>query len=114
MLRNEIYVVGGCFNQSLQENVHPFGFKYNVYTKQWSNIASMINERCGFFLGSDGKQLFAIGNQIPLISQILVINSHLWFTAYLPSIMKGKIVIDLECMPSSSASGIYTLEHNRL
>ncbi len=61
VLKNEIYVVGGCFNQSLQENVHPFGFKYNVYSRQWSSIASMINERCGFFLGSDGKQLFAIG-----------------------------------------------------
>ena len=63
VLKNEIYVVGGCFNQSLQENVHPFGFKYNVYTKQWSSIASMINERCGFFLGSDGRQLYAIGKK---------------------------------------------------
>ena len=62
VLKNEIYVVGGCFNQSLQENVHPFGFKYNVYTKKWSSIASMINERCSFFLGCDGKQLYAIGN----------------------------------------------------
>lgn len=26
---NELYVVGGCFNQSLQETIHPFGFKYN-------------------------------------------------------------------------------------
>ena len=94
VLKNEIYVVGGCFNQSLQENVHPFGFKYNVYTKEWSSIASMINERCGFFLGSDGKQLFAIGNQLPLIYQILVMKSYLWFTGYLPSIIK--IVIDFK------------------
>lgn len=61
VLKNEIYVVGGCFNQSLQENVHPFGFKYNVYTRKWSSIASMINERCGFFLGSNNERLYAIG-----------------------------------------------------
>ena len=25
--RNELFVVGGCFNQSLQEHIHPFGFR---------------------------------------------------------------------------------------
>ncbi len=31
VLRNELFVVGGCFNQSLQEeeHIHPFGFRYN-------------------------------------------------------------------------------------
>ena len=29
VLQNQLYVVGGCFNnQDLQENVHPFGFRY--------------------------------------------------------------------------------------
>ena len=27
VLRNELFVVGGCFNQSLQEHIHPFGFR---------------------------------------------------------------------------------------
>ncbi len=61
VLENEIFVVGGCFNQSLEENVHPFGFKYNIYSQQWTSIAPMLNERCGFYLGSMGKRLFAIG-----------------------------------------------------
>lgn len=29
VFNNELYIVGGCFNQSLQENIHPFGFKYS-------------------------------------------------------------------------------------
>ena len=28
VLQNQLYVVGGCFNQDLQENIHPFGFRY--------------------------------------------------------------------------------------
>ncbi|GIX76483.1 kelch-like protein 35 [Caerostris extrusa] len=35
VLNNELYIVGGCFNQSLQENVHPFGFRYNPLTNSW-------------------------------------------------------------------------------
>lgn len=62
VLNNDIYVVGGCFNQSLQENVHPFGFRYHVTSRTWSSIAAMIHERCGFFLASDGSRLYAIGS----------------------------------------------------
>lgn len=61
VLNNELYVVGGCFNQSLQENVHPFGFVYNPATSEWSTISPMLNERCRFSLTVVQGQLYAIG-----------------------------------------------------
>lgn len=58
---NELYLVGGCFNQSLQEIIHPFGFKYNPWFNKWSTIAPMNTERCRFSLNLVGNYLYAIG-----------------------------------------------------
>ena len=46
VLHNELYVVGGCFNQELQENVHPFGFRYSPQLDKWTTMAAMTRERC--------------------------------------------------------------------
>ena len=68
--RNELYVVGGCFDQSgsiatpLQaETVHPFGFKYNPLKNSWASLRPMLRERCRFTLTPvHGKnRLYAIG-----------------------------------------------------
>ena len=68
--RNELYVVGGCFDQSgsiatpLQaETVHPFGFKYNPLKNSWSSLRPMLRERCRFTLTSvqSTSSLYAIG-----------------------------------------------------
>ena len=68
--RNELYVVGGCFDQSgsistpLQaETVHPFGFRYNPLKNEWSSIRPMLRERCRFTLTSvqSSNCLYAIG-----------------------------------------------------
>ena len=61
VLDNELYVIGGCFNQSLQENIHPFGFKYNPQQNKWSTISPMQRERCRFTLSVVGNRLYAIG-----------------------------------------------------
>lgn len=58
---NELYIVGGCFNQSLQENVHPFGFKYSPLCNKWHTITPMTKERCRFSLNVVGSKLYAIG-----------------------------------------------------
>jgi N-acetylneuraminic acid mutarotase len=63
--KNELYVIGGCFNQSLEENVHPFGFRYkpicNNSSNSWSTIAPMQRERCRFTLIAVDNYLYAIG-----------------------------------------------------
>ncbi|KAK2145290.1 hypothetical protein LSH36_690g04040 [Paralvinella palmiformis] len=61
VLDNELYVVGGCFNQSLQEHIHPFGFKYDPRADKWTTIAPMCQERCRFYLGVAGGFLYALG-----------------------------------------------------
>jgi N-acetylneuraminic acid mutarotase len=61
VLNNELYVVGGCFNQSLQEHIHPFGFKYDPRTDKWTTIAPMSQERCRFYLGAARGCLYALG-----------------------------------------------------
>lgn len=61
VLDNELYVVGGCFNQSLQENIHPFGFRYNPRYNKWSTMAPMQTERCRFSLNEVNGRLYAIG-----------------------------------------------------
>ncbi|XP_017780748.1 PREDICTED: kelch-like protein 12 [Nicrophorus vespilloides] len=60
VLNNELYVIGGCFNQSLQEVIHPFGFKFNPYTKSWQKIRSMMLERCRFTLNVLNNKLYAV------------------------------------------------------
>ncbi|XP_039292521.1 kelch-like protein 26 [Nilaparvata lugens] len=61
VLDNDLYVVGGCFNQSLQENIHPFGFRYNPMEDFWSTMAPMEQERCRFSLTVVGGRLWAVG-----------------------------------------------------
>ncbi|KAK8737119.1 hypothetical protein OTU49_004805 [Cherax quadricarinatus] len=61
VLNNQLYVIGGCFNQSLQENIHPFGFRYNPQHNKWSTMAPMQRERCRFSLSVLGGQLYAVG-----------------------------------------------------
>lgn len=54
---NELFVVGGCFNQSLQEYIHPFGFRYSPRYNKWTTMAPMQRERCRFSL-TVVKQIF--------------------------------------------------------
>jgi len=61
VLHNLLYVVGGCFNQGLQENIHPFGFCYNPRQDKWATISAMVRERCRFTLTECGGKLYAIG-----------------------------------------------------
>jgi len=61
VLHNQLYVVGGCFNQGLQENIHPYGFCYNPRQDKWTKISAMHRERCRFTLTECGGKLFAIG-----------------------------------------------------
>lgn len=61
VFNNELYIVGGCFNQSLQENIHPFGFKYTPRCNKWSTMAPMKIERCRFSLNVVGDLLYAVG-----------------------------------------------------
>ncbi len=61
VLANLLYVVGGCFNQSLQEHIHPFGFQYDPRTDKWMTIAPMLLERCRFFLAAVDGKLYAVG-----------------------------------------------------
>ncbi|KAF2354944.1 BTB/POZ domain [Trinorchestia longiramus] len=66
VLDNELYVVGGCFNQSLQENIHPFGFRYCPQTDKWSTISPMLRERCRFTLTVLDEKLYAVGGESEL------------------------------------------------
>ncbi|XP_014244123.1 kelch-like protein 26 [Cimex lectularius] len=61
VLNNDLYVVGGCFNQSLQENIHPFGFRYSPRRDSWATMAPMQRERCRFSLNVLSGYLFAVG-----------------------------------------------------
>uniref|UniRef100_A0A0A9ZET0 Kelch-like protein diablo n=1 Tax=Lygus hesperus TaxID=30085 RepID=A0A0A9ZET0_LYGHE len=61
VLHNDLYVVGGCFNQSLQENIHPFGFRYSPRRDSWSTMAPMQRERCRFSLNVVSDSLYAVG-----------------------------------------------------
>ncbi|KAG1681677.1 Kelch-like protein 13 [Nymphon striatum] len=58
---NKLYVIGGCFNQSLQENVHPFGFVYNPIDNSWTTTAPMQNSRCRFSLTVVDQCIYAVG-----------------------------------------------------
>lgn len=61
VLDNELYVVGGCYNDSLEEYIHPFGFRYSPMTNKWSTISPMLQDRCRFSLNVVGQHLYAIG-----------------------------------------------------
>ena len=61
VLHNQLYVVGGCFNQGLQENIHPFGFCYNPRQDKWSTMTAMNRDRCRFTLTECQGKLYAVG-----------------------------------------------------
>uniref|UniRef100_A0A0P4WFA8 Kelch-like protein diablo n=1 Tax=Scylla olivacea TaxID=85551 RepID=A0A0P4WFA8_SCYOL len=61
VLANQLYVIGGCFNQALQENIHPFGFRYNPHHNKWTTMAPMHRERCRFSLTVLAGLLYAVG-----------------------------------------------------
>lgn len=61
MYRNQLYVIGGCFNDHMQEIAHPFGFRYNPTSNTWSSIAPMLQERCRFLLCATDDTIYAIG-----------------------------------------------------
>ncbi|GAB6023767.1 hypothetical protein CHUAL_014220 [Chamberlinius hualienensis] len=63
VLNNELYVVGGCFNQggSFVENIHPFGFRFNPRYNRWTTIAPLQQERCRFSLCAIAGELYAVG-----------------------------------------------------
>lgn len=61
VLENKLYVVGGCYNDNMQEVVHPYGFCFSPLETSWTPIAPMLLERCRFFLGSSGGHLYAVG-----------------------------------------------------
>ncbi|XP_041375350.1 kelch-like protein 26 [Gigantopelta aegis] len=58
---NKLYVIGGCFNDQMQEIVHPFGFCYDPAEDSWKSIAQMTLERCRFVLGVADGYLYAVG-----------------------------------------------------
>ena len=61
VLNNQLYVVGGCFNQSLQEHIHPFSFSYDPITDKWATLSPMLRERCRFTLTVLNGKLYAVG-----------------------------------------------------
>lgn len=62
VLNNCIYVIGGSYDISLDnEDVHPFGFKYNPLTSEWTTIKPMNSDRCRFSLNVLEGFLIAVG-----------------------------------------------------
>ncbi|KAI8759399.1 kelch protein 9 [Biomphalaria glabrata] len=61
VFQNQLYIVGGCFNDHMQEIAHPFGFRYSPTMDEWISIAPMHQERCRFLLCSTEDQIYAIG-----------------------------------------------------
>lgn len=62
VLNNCIYVIGGSYDISLDnEDVHPFGFKYNPLTCEWKSIKPMNFDRCRFSLNVLEDSLIAVG-----------------------------------------------------
>lgn len=62
VLKNCIYVIGGSYDISLDnEDVHPFGFKYNPLLMEWSTIKPMNFDRCRFSLNVLDETLIAVG-----------------------------------------------------
>ena len=61
VLNNELYVIGGCYDISLQEYIHPFGFKFCPIKNSWNTIAPLQQDRCRFSLNVIGHSFIAIG-----------------------------------------------------
>lgn len=61
VVNNDLFIIGGCFNQNMQENVHPFGFKYNTLYNKWCTLSPMKIERCRFSLNVLNGKMYAVG-----------------------------------------------------
>ncbi|KAK9890689.1 hypothetical protein WA026_012041 [Henosepilachna vigintioctopunctata] len=61
VLNNDLFIIGGCFNQDMQENVHPFGFRYSPLHNKWSTMTPMNIERCRFSLNVVNGMMYAVG-----------------------------------------------------
>ena len=61
VLHNQLYVVGGCWEEGQQENIHGFGFRYDPRQDKWSSTAQLGRERCRFTLTECGGKLYAVG-----------------------------------------------------
>lgn len=71
VLENNLYVVGGCFNQQMQEDTHSYGFRFMPKDCSWESIATMAQERCRFYLGVVEGHLYAIGGDPSASSNLL-------------------------------------------
>lgn len=71
---NTLYIVGGLYEVSMKEYIHPFGFKYCPLENKWSTISQMQMDRCDFSLTAVDHYLYAIGgdNEIDEESDNLV------------------------------------------
>ncbi|CRK90421.1 CLUMA_CG004150, isoform A [Clunio marinus] len=73
VLNNCIYVIGGSYDISLDnEDIHPFGFKYNPLSSEWSTIKPMNFDRCRFSLNVLEDSLIAVGGHSEGDSQRMV------------------------------------------
>ncbi|XP_055586892.1 kelch-like protein 25 [Uranotaenia lowii] len=61
VLNNHLYVIGGCYDISLEEYIHPFGFRYCPIKNKWETIAPLQQDRCRFSLNVVGHSLIAVG-----------------------------------------------------
>ncbi|XP_058833053.1 kelch-like protein 32 [Topomyia yanbarensis] len=61
VLNNNLYVIGGCYDISLEEYIHPFGFRYCPIKNKWETIAPLQQDRCRFSLNVVGHSLIAVG-----------------------------------------------------
>ncbi|KAL9704860.1 hypothetical protein quinque_008378 [Culex quinquefasciatus] len=61
VLNNALYVIGGCYDISLEEYIHPFGFRYCPIKNKWETIAPLQQDRCRFSLNVVGHSLIAVG-----------------------------------------------------
>lgn len=72
VLNNCIYVIGGSYDISLDnEDVHPFGFRFNPLTSEWTTIKPMNFDRCRFSLNVLENSLIAVGGHSEGIIQRL-------------------------------------------
>lgn len=61
VLNNRIYCVGGSYDISLAEYIHPLGFKFCPVSNKWTQISSMNQDRCRFSLAAMNNCLYATG-----------------------------------------------------
>ncbi|CAG2187616.1 unnamed protein product [Mytilus edulis] len=63
VLNNDLYLVGGCYNDLMQEIIHQYCFKYSPHDNCWQSIAPYPSERCRLFVGAVEEKLYAIGGR---------------------------------------------------